>query len=67
MTSYTPKEIAEMLSISYHKVLDIIALGKLGAYKVQGVYRISEHQFQRYLESVKVKSYWNKDNTCNTY
>lgn len=59
-TFYTPKEISEMLKVHYQKVLELIALGKLEAYKIDGVYRISSYSLNKYLLSVKVKSYWKK-------
>ncbi|MEE8186794.1 MAG: helix-turn-helix domain-containing protein [Nitrososphaerales archaeon] len=30
----TPKQVAQLLQVNYHKVLDMIALGELTAYKV---------------------------------
>ena len=37
----------------------MIALGELEAYRIGGVYRVKESSFNQYLESVKVKTYWN--------
>jgi excisionase family DNA binding protein len=56
----TPKEVALLLSINYRKVLDMIALGDMGAYQIGGVYRIPKHEIHKYLDSVKVKSVWKK-------
>ena len=55
----TPKDVANKLKVSYRKVLDMIALGELPAYKIGGVFRISEREIHRYLDSVKVDStFW---------
>lgn len=54
----TPKEIAEILRIGYRSVLDLILMGKLEAYRVGRVYRISRSDLQSYLESTKVRSRW---------
>lgn len=59
-TFHTPKEISSLLKIHYQKVLELIALGKLEAYKIDGVYRIASYSLNKYLLSVKVKSYWKK-------
>tara|TARA_Y100000034_G_scaffold131681_1_gene192958 strand:- start:635 stop:823 length:189 start_codon:yes stop_codon:yes gene_type:complete len=55
----TPKQVSKILQINYRKVLDMIALGELEAYRIGGVYRVKESSFNQYLESVKVKTYWN--------
>ena len=56
---YSPKEVAGLLKINYRKVLDMIALGELTAYRIGGVFRISEEEIQRYLNSVKVQNdFW---------
>ena len=56
---HTPKEVAKLLKVSYRTVLDMIALGNLQAYRVGGVFRISEREIYRYLDSVKVdSSFW---------
>ena len=54
----TPKQVSEILQVNYRKVLDMIALGELEAYRIGGVYRIRESSLNRYLESAKVKVYW---------
>ncbi len=59
-TFYTPTEISKMLKVHYQKILELIALGKLEAYKIDGSYRISSYSLNKYLLSVKVKSYWKK-------
>ena len=56
---FTPKQVSKILQINYRKVLDMIALGELEAYRIGGVYRVKESSFNQYLESVKVKTYWN--------
>ena len=52
---FTPKETAKILKINYRKVLDMIHLKKLGAYKIDGDYRIPIHEIHSYLEKVKTK------------
>ena len=52
-----PKDVADRLKINYRKVLDMIALGELTAYRIGGVYRIPERDIYRYLESVKVEPF----------
>ena len=53
----TPKEVAKLLRVNYRKVLDLIALGDLRAYKVGGVFRICEEEITRYLRSVEVEPF----------
>ena len=57
---YTPRDISILLKIHYRKVLELIAFGKLEAYKIGGSYRISSYGLNKYLLSVKVKSFWKK-------
>ncbi len=59
-TFHTPRDISTLLKVHYQKVLELIALGKLEAYKIDGSYRISSCSLTKYLLSVKVKSYWKK-------
>ncbi|NVM57366.1 MAG: helix-turn-helix domain-containing protein [Desulfobacterales bacterium] len=56
----TPTEVAKKLRIGYRGALDLIALGKLRAYRIGRVYRISRKELQRYLESTRVESPWSK-------
>ena len=64
---YTPKEVAQLFKLSYRRILDMIALGEIGAYKIGGVFRIPESEIRCYLASVKVESFWNINETsCNT-
>ena len=60
MKLYTPKEISKMLSINYRKVLDMIALGEIKAYRIGKMFRISDLFLKEYLDSVEVKSFWKK-------
>jgi len=53
---YTPKEVAEVLKVSYRLVLDEIKAGKLKASKVGRGYRITEEQLKRYLEDTQEES-----------
>ena len=55
---YTPKEVAKLLKVNYRKVLELISMGELEAYRVGGVFRISAGEINRYLSKNKVKSYW---------
>ena len=50
MEIYTAKEAAEVLKISYRKVLDLIKKGELEAKKVGKAYRITDNQIRNYLE-----------------
>lgn len=52
---YTPEEAAKILKIGYRKVLDMIHLKKIGAYKIGRDYRIPVHEIHHYLEKVKTK------------
>ena len=52
---YTPKETAAMLKINYRKVLDLIHLKKIGAYKIGSDFRIPIHEIHNYLEKSKFK------------
>lgn len=52
---YTPEETAKILKIGYRKVLDMIHLKKIGAYKIGHDYRIPVHEIRHYLEKVKTK------------
>lgn len=57
---YSPIELSKMLKVHYRKVLELIAFGKLEAYKIDGSYRISSYSLNKYLLSVKVKPFWKK-------
>lgn len=54
----TPKQVAIKLNVHYRKVLDMIVLGELDAYKIVGSYRISEGALFDFLEKHKYKYYW---------
>jgi len=54
---HTPKQIAKMLQINYHRVLDMIHLGKLDAYKIGNNYRISDGQFNKFLMENRYKPF----------
>ena len=56
----TVKDVTEILSIGYRKVLDLIALGEIKAYKIGSEYRISAGSIFDYLESAVYKSNWKK-------
>ena len=52
---YTVQETAELLKVNYRKILDLIHLKKLSAYKIDGAYRVPLHAIHNYLEKVKTK------------
>ena len=52
---FSPNDISLILRVSYHKVLDLIAMGNLRAFKIGGVYRVSKADFEFYLQSVEVE------------
>lgn len=56
----TPKQVAEKLNINYLKVLDMIVMVEIDAYKIGGVYRITEGALFDFLEKHKFKSHWKK-------
>ncbi len=51
----TPTEVAEYLRINYYKVMDLIAVGDLPAFKVGRQYRIKFSDLNKYLEDRKMK------------
>ena len=55
----TPSKVAKYLSINYRKVLDLIIMGKLPAYKIGGQYRIQHEDLEQYLKDSKFNSYFN--------
>ena len=57
-TLFTPKQIADKLQVNYRKILDMIHLGEIDAYKIGGAYRISLKQLNTFLENSKYKSFW---------
>ena len=56
----TPKQVAEKLNINYRKVLDMIVMGEIDAYKIGSVYRITGVALFDFLEKHKFKSHWKK-------
>lgn len=52
---FTPKETAALLKINYRKVLDLIYLKKIGAYRIGKKFMIPLHEIHHYLEKVKTK------------
>ena len=51
----TPQEAADFLQVGYRKVLDMISLGELTAFRVGRLFRIPEREIYRYLDRVKVR------------
>lgn len=54
----TLREVGQILKVGYRRVLDMIALGDLRAYRIGRLFRISRKELQRYLESTVVESSW---------
>ena len=54
----TPKEVAHIMKINYRKVLDMIALGQLKAYRLGRVFRISQDDLNKFLESSRYNEPW---------
>ena len=52
----TAQEVAKALKVNYRKVLDMIALGELKAYRIGRVFRVSKDELERYLRTVKLDS-----------
>ncbi len=52
----TAQEVAKALKVNYRKVLDMIALGELKAYRIGRVFRVSKDELDRYLRNVKLDS-----------
>ena len=55
----TPSKVAKYLSINYRKVLELIIMGELTAYKIGGQYRITPEDLEQYLKASKYNSYFN--------
>ena len=51
----SPRDISIILQVNYHKVLDLIAMGSLKAFRIGGVYRVSKSDFENYLKPVEVE------------
>ena len=54
----TPKDIANLIGVSYRQVLTLIAIGDLAAIKIGNAYRIAEADLEEYLESNRFKCEW---------
>jgi len=61
MILYTPKEVSEILKISYRKVLDLIKDDEIKAVEVPGGYRIKAQDMEEWLNYNK-KDKVNNDN-----
>lgn len=59
-TLFTPEETAEILRIKYHRVLDLMHMGKLQAYKIGRKYVFSESAINEFLDKAKYHSPWKK-------
>lgn len=55
---FTTREVGEILRMNYRKILDMIKLGTLPAYKIGGQYIISEAELFDFIENHRYKSYW---------
>ena len=52
----TPKAVAEILSLKYQKVLELIHLGKLKAIKIDKSFRVTEYDLHDFIEKSRFKS-----------
>lgn len=52
---YKPEEIANILGVHYHTILRRIAAGKIIAVKIGNDFRVSETEFNKFLEENKTK------------
>ena len=57
----TPQEVAQLLKFSYRRILELITLGDLPAFKVGNAYRIAESDLNKYLEDNRYKSHFPRD------
>ena len=55
---YSVKEVSDILTVGYGKILDLIALGELKAIKIGKCYRISPYALDQFIKSKEVKSFW---------
>lgn len=53
---YTPRDVAETMSISVYTVYEMCKLGKLPAMKFGKLWRIPINKFQRWLENQMIKT-----------
>lgn len=53
MKLLTVEEVAEQLAVNARTVRNLIKNGELEFYKVGGVYRIDEQDFQTYLNKIR--------------
>jgi excisionase family DNA binding protein len=58
MRLLTVKEAGVILSFKSKKILDLIHLGDLEAYKFGNRFRISEGDLRRFIEKSRIKSIW---------
>lgn len=54
-TYYSINDIAKLLKVAYLTVYRWIQAGKLSAYQVEKQYRIDKKDFEKFIESYKVK------------
>jgi len=54
----TPKEVSKQLKINYNRVLELIHLGDLNAYKIGRDFRITEGDLFDFLQKNKYRSFW---------
>ncbi|MFC1547694.1 helix-turn-helix domain-containing protein [Candidatus Neomarinimicrobiota bacterium] len=50
-----PREVATILSVNYHTVLDLIHAGELEAHVINKRYRISQAQLHDFLEKTRYR------------
>ncbi len=51
----TPSEVSGILKINYRKVLDMILMGDIPAYKIGRQYRIHRNDLSSFLKSSKIE------------
>lgn len=56
-TYYSINEVAKLLKVAYLTVYHWIRAGKLPAYQVEKQYRIDKKDFEKFIQSYKVKGH----------
>ena len=51
----SPEDVSKILNINYRKVLELILLGKLKAYKIGRQYRLEESDILEFLQKNTVR------------
>lgn len=56
-TYYSIQEVATLLKVAYLTVYRWIRAGKLPSYKIEKQYRINKNDFEKFMQSYKVKNH----------